>query len=457
MVEARDTAAAGIADRLKAFVDAPVQFRARYARGEERLPDGTHVLRFASGKFPPEWRAGETQRVRAAAEAFVRHFCLREGADHYETLCATRDAGPDDIKERYHLLMALLHPDRVDARGNWPEACAQRVNAAYAVLGDEAARRAYDLTLTPQPASRPHQPRSSRRPRSSDTRFAKALLAVSIAMAGFVVVLLMLHEDDWSDRTLMDSAIAALRSRPARVADRPRFVGAALEPARANDAPAADAPPADSSLFAFMKPLMARLRSEEPVAWAPPPTIVAVRESPPSTVAERPRSPAEPAPPRSEPSVPVRVAQVGTAPLAPATAPAPAKPAVPVKAAAAPRPTNEDIERLVVALVGYYEAGDADHLMGLLDTRQAGFWRSAQIRQSYEDFFRATRGRRLRVETLAWNTQPGTASAKGEATVVAEYFDQNAPVERRVPVELDVAMRDGRALITRLALFPLSP
>ena len=58
------------------------------------------------------------------------------------------------------------------------------------------------------------------------------------------------------------------------------------------------------------------------------------------------------------------------------------------------------------------------------------------------------------MERLAWDSGSGTASAKGEATVIAEYFDSNAPVERHVPLEVDVGMRDGRALITRLALFP---
>jgi hypothetical protein len=117
------------------------------------------------------------------------------------------------------------------------------------------------------------------------------------------------------------------------------------------------------------------------------------------------------------------------------------------------RPTNLEIESLVVALIGYYEAGDADHLMGLVD---GGFWRTAQMRQAYTDFFRATRARRLRLERLAWNTESGAAQARGLATVTAEYFDRTSPVERRVDVELDIRVRDGRARITRLSLFPES-
>jgi hypothetical protein len=160
-------------------------------------------------------------------------------------------------------------------------------------------------------------------------------------------------------------------------------------------------------------------------------------------------------------AVPPVVAPAGAAPLpvrvaqaAAAAAPAPRTATIAPRAVGdAARPTNLEIESLVVALIGYYEAGDADHLMSLVD---GGFWRSAQMRQSYTDFFRATRARRLRLERLAWNTESGAAKARGEATVIAEYFDRSAPVERRVDVELDIGVRDGQARITRLSLFPES-
>lgn len=445
MAQARD-AAAGIADRLKAFVDSPVLFRARYARGEERLPDGGHVLRFAQGKFPAEWSRSQADTVRFAAETFIRQFCMREGADHYEVLCAQRDANAEAIKENYHLLMGLLHPDRQDGRGQWPEECAQRVNAAYATLGEAGSRREYDLRLSPHPGPSHVHRDAAPRFRPNDARFARALLAVSLAMAGLVVVLLMVHEDDWGDRTLMDSAIAALRSNPPRAADRPRYVGASLEPARATDSVEAYDPP-----FAFIEPLMARLRGEEPAAWAPSPTIVAPRGSPPAgnaRVAATGQAAVAPAVAEAAPQLRV-VAQLDSHP---ATAGAPSAPA---SASSDATLTNDDIEKLIVALIVHYEAGDVDRLLGLVDGAQAGYWRTAQIRQAYADFFRATRARRLRVESLAWSTHAGSAAAKGEATITAEYFDQSTPVERRVPVEVDVAVRQGRPLITRLALFPL--
>lgn len=445
MAEWRDNEAALVAARLKRFALGPAEFGARLARGEESMPEGAAVLRFAQGRFPPGWPEGEMQPVRSAAAAFIRQVCLREGADHYEVLCVSRQAAGEAIKENYHLLMGLLHPDRQDTAASWPDGCAQRVNVAYAALGDEASRRAYDATL-PRPSASSFPPRRTRqRSRAmADTRFARALLVVCVVMAAVVAAMLVVHEDDWSDRTLMDSAIAALRKRPSRSVEHPRFVGANLEPARAMDA--LD----DSPVLPLIEPLMRRLRGEEAMPWIAAPTIVAPQEARARTFAATTSPPVVPAGDRIQPP-PARLVQASPPAISRSDAPDLAQ-RPPVSVA----PTNQDIETLVVALIGYYEAGDAERLVGLLDTQRAGYWRTAQLRQSYDDFFRATRARRLRLERLAWNSQPGSASAKGEATVVAEYFDQNAPVERHVPVELDVGVRDGRVLITRLALFPVA-
>ena len=46
--------------------------------------------------------------------------------------------------------------------------------------------------------------------------------------------------------------------------------------------------------------------------------------------------------------------------------------------------------------------------------------------------------------------------ARGEGTVQAEYFDR-APLERRVDVEMDIVMREGKARLTHLSLFPDAP
>ena len=58
------------------------------------------------------------------------------------------DSRREAIKEHYHGLMALIHPDRQDADSeHWPPEAAHRVNLAYAVLSDEATRAEYDAGL----------------------------------------------------------------------------------------------------------------------------------------------------------------------------------------------------------------------------------------------------------------------------------------------------------------------
>jgi hypothetical protein len=119
-------------------------------------------------------------------------------------------------------------------------------------------------------------------------------------------------------------------------------------------------------------------------------------------------------------------------------------------------PTNADIENMVVALVSYYEAGDADRIVDMVDPDSMGFFRRNRLRQAYSDFFRATRTRQLRIDRLAWNSAAGGANARGEATVRAEFADR-APLEKHVDVALDIVVRDGKPRLARLDLFPGAP
>jgi len=291
---------------------------------------------------------------------------------------------------------------------------------------------------------------------AKEVRFAKTLIAVSGVVAALMVIALSVEDDDWGDRSVLQASLARLRANPVAGADRPRYVGASSQRA-------SDALPDEPEPFAIFKPLMRLIVAEEPKAWVPTPKLEAAAPAPAAPAPAAPTPVVATAPV----AVPVTVAEPPVAvaaelprpPLRMAQAPSAVTPP-PKTANIAPRatgdgarPTNLEIESLVVALIGYYEAGDADHLMGLVD---GGFWRTAQMRQGYSDFFRATRARRLRLERLAWNTESGAAKARGEATVIAEYFDRNGPVERRVDVELDIGLRDGQARITRLSLFPES-
>jgi curved DNA-binding protein CbpA len=425
MLEGRDQEVAAVAARLRAFVADTRRAGPRYLSGFEPLPNGAIVLRFAQGRVPAS--LGDADGVRQAAEQFVRRVCLSQDADHYQVLCAARDAPAEAIKENYHLLMSLLHPDRQEAAsGLWPADCAQRVNLAYAALGDPEARREYDARARME---RVHhvQPDARARRGSGDVRFAKTLIAVSALVAAVVGAGFLVHDDEWSDQSVLEAGFARMRASAGGLA-RPRYVGAnGIEASRGPaDVVVGDTPEA----FAFFRPLMRSLVGEEPKPFAPEPKI----EIPASR------------PPAAQPAEVERVAMAEPAPLRMAQSTA-----APADRAPGTRPGNKEVENLVVMVIAYYEAGDAEKLAGLLD---AGFWRTSRTREAYSDFFRATRSRKLRLERLTWSGADGIMKAQGEATIQAEYYDSPAPVERRVDVEMDIALRDGKARLTRLALFP---
>lgn len=73
--------------------------------------------------------------------------------DHYRTLQVARHAEQEVIEKAYRALSLKYHPDVVDARRRSSATeHMQRINRAYAVLGDPASRAAYDRTLGPDGA-----------------------------------------------------------------------------------------------------------------------------------------------------------------------------------------------------------------------------------------------------------------------------------------------------------------
>jgi hypothetical protein len=443
MREQRGQDAASVAAQLQDFLRDPARARLRFARGVP-MPAGHHLLRFAQGKFPEQLAGAapstELERLRGAADRFIREVCFRTGATHYEVLCAPRDASRDAIKESYHLLMALIHPDRRDAtRDRWPTDCAQRVNRAYAVLADEPTRRAYDESLgraheagaprtAPGAARTPRERRHGSRRAHFALRLAKVLLVVT-AVVGTLLLLEAWVSDVSGASSVLQGALQGARARDtAAKSDLPRFIGSSPVTSRAMDELPPPAPPAR---FSALLPWWPQPASPPPVERVEAPPL---QSSPAPQIAAMAQVPVA-----TPPQHVSALAQVSVAP--------------PPEAGLGAR----EIETLVARLVSYYEAGEADKLMGLLDARESGYWKTLRTRQAYADFFSATRERRLRVDDLAWQTTPGAAHAKGIATVVAEYFDPPGLRERRVEVEMDIALRDGRAVITQLTLYPNAP
>lgn len=446
---------ASAVSQLAAFYREPSRFRPYYIHGDEPLPEGHVVLKIALGRLAPGWAREHSalgrEELIAAARAFVRQVCLWERATHYQLLCLAERARPEAIKENYRLLMALIHPDRQEADAHeWPTNCAQRVNEAYAVLSGESSREAYDDMLRRAHASAPFEHAAAvvsgkpHKARGGNGRRFAIVAAVLLAVFGAQAWWM---SDTPQHYSLLQRA-AALSSAEGWRNELPRFMGM---PAVAFDPIELFKPaPTPTTLRSASASVQVANVVEPPAGSLPeallarPPGALLQPEAPPPTVL------AQANPIRSRNAVPSSApAPVpASAPVAPVPAPAPA-PAVSTEG-----PTSDDIEILVARIVSAYETGNADDLMALFDTEQLGMWKGLRVRNTYSDFFRSTRARRLRMERLSWQTTPTTAKVIGIATVAAEYADSGNRVERKVDVEIDIALREGQVRIDRLMLFP---
>ena len=72
--------------------------------------------------------------------------------DAYALLQVERNASPQAIRKAYRVLMETFHPDRQPEHLRlWAEERAKQINAAYALLKNEARRAAYDADCGLQP------------------------------------------------------------------------------------------------------------------------------------------------------------------------------------------------------------------------------------------------------------------------------------------------------------------
>jgi len=461
MSRAQGSGAAALVPLLLAFLREPARERPRYTTGREAIEGGDHVMRFAQGRFPPQVIAKTTPaeriELREAALAFIRQVCLWDNATHYQVLCVRRAARREEVKENYHLLMGLIHPDRRDAESvAWPQDAPQRVNHAYATLMDEEKRREYDATLERMRAS--HFPFAGidapvRVPPRS--RWGRGIAAVGLALAVVAVALLAMQmpQDDEERESRLLGRWGAARSAESPDASRaPRFIRQP-SPSIANGAQLAAKPPVELPVLApLLRAFLARPVPQEDRRLAiTAPATAPIDAAPAQRAADVLAAQAASEPPTAPLPAPAPAARTE---LVQAALPTPGAAPQRTEPPAGPHLSSRDIESLVVRLIDSYETGRVDDLMALVDSGEGGFWSTTLMRNSYSQFFRATRERRLRVSSLDWQSSGESAKAHGEAHLHAEYTDERGTFEGPVSLDLEIALRDGRPRIVRLRLFP---
>lgn len=472
----QEAGAAVIAAQLLAFYREPVRYRPRLTHGRETFGGGLLVFRFAQGRFPQalmrDLSAARRDNLREAALFFIRQVCFWEGSSHYQVLCVEPGARRETIKEHYHGLMALIHPDRQEAGApRWPAEYAQRVNKAYEMLSDDARRREYDaglhketvgsatleesLMATPEAAS----PGTFRKARGTTrARMRKPVLFISLALSLLFFVQIWWAGEVPGEYSAIPSATPfELSLRWMREA----YSSGQKPPSGKESAPAKRPPDEDDTAkTSFLAPLWEALSSSPVERGRPPASDAAARVT--ASVA----MPAAPAGVKSDAGEPPPAAsperKAGDAPSERARERLPERASRPAgvsqaalnRQAAERRLTAGEMENMVARVVTYYEAGDVDKLLGLYDASSVGLWEAMTLRHDFEEFFRATKTRRLRLQGVSWDTASATAQVKGAAKLVAEYHDETGRMERQVAIEIDIVARDSQPRIARLSLFP---
>ena len=433
------------------------------------------ILQMAIGREEQAGSTSEAASLRDAARFFVRTALLFPGADHYALLGVERTADIADLKDRYRLMMRLLHPDfSGPSAGSWPADSAVRVNRAYDTLSSAVQRRLYDESLViPVHASGPVSNAELRRPRPAAVRSDGdmrqshfKLLAVVCALAGAGLVALIVSATgspesvqlvqrarvapEPAPSTTKDSAPAPLASTVARLQEALAQLAPSVTPA-----PRASQPPAR------------RMETTKPPVVEPPPRPAQALRPTPQPIETRAAllSPSiipsiEPKPEVMLAAVPVATPPATPAPVATLVAAASA-PAASVLAVAAPRaapkpgPTLQEAQPLLSQLLQVMESGRGERILNLLDAEARTKPSAQSLSRQYDSIVDGARP--VRVSHVEFKAEPGD----GRLFVVG-YFRVMAGEQtigslgRKMMLRAEFASREGTVVITGLSGGPVN-
>src|SRR5688572_7029134 len=143
------SAAASLHAALLDYYSAPGKYQLTLRQPAVLFASVREILQIAAGRGgSADLPKAEGDKLADAANFFLRAALLYPGADHYAVLGLPPRTAPVELKERYRLLMRLIHPDFTPTdSAAWPADAAVRVNRANEVLSSPVLRKEYDEQL----------------------------------------------------------------------------------------------------------------------------------------------------------------------------------------------------------------------------------------------------------------------------------------------------------------------
>jgi hypothetical protein len=430
------------------------------------------ILQLAAGRGTDGSVAADDAELRAAARFFTRTALLYPGADHYALLGLDQKVDSAEVKDRYRLLMRLIHPDFAGTGdGPWPADAAVRVNLANEVLSSAVKRREYDAHLAAAadvsvavkvdhrritPASRPAG--------SSISRSSFKKLVAVCSVIGVCVVLGILFVGN------RDAVHLVQRSRAPAVEPKTAAVHQPAPPVLTGIAPNSLADPAVA-----VSPLKQTEPSSKP---SPAPTLIAAPHleaehitaavkqpqpqrqpsvsiiasvapviSPPIVQIARTEPPASP-PPGAAAELPQPPPPIAAAVSAPAPVPLPQPRPVPVAGV-----SLAEVQPLLSLLLQHLESGRGERLIDLLD-REARAKPAAQaLSQQYDGLVDGMRP--VRLSHVEFKSEPADGRLLVTGHIRLQVGEHTiGSMGKKMVLRAEFALRQGAVVMTGLSGAP---
>jgi hypothetical protein len=416
--------------------------------------------------------------LRESACFFTRTALFYPGADHYALLGLERKVDGAELKDRYRLLMRLIHPDLSrPGSGLWPADAAVRVNLAHEVLSSPVQRREYDGLLaaaSEMPSASKVQHRRINKPARtagsgmSQSGFKKLIVVCSVAGGFLVLIGLFMGGGDGvhlvqRGTQTADPVVAAVQEPvlPAVISIAPPTQTSRVQNVPAQQQPAAPAPkPATPSAVPAAPPApvivtapqvrtapkaieaappepapVARIARSEPATSIPSPgPTPEVQVPPPAPVVIAVAAPVPPQPPRP----------------APVAVPAPPPPARPGPVAGL---SLAEAQPLLSNLLQHLESGQGERLINMLD-RAARNKPGAQALSRHYD--RLVDGMKpVRLSHVEFKAEPADGRLVVTGNIRLQVGEQTiGSLGKLMVLRAEFASRDGAVVMTGLSGLP---